>query len=355
MDRRPANRILRYGIVSISVAALSCTGGSDDENPAGPGGGGGGVDTAYVTGSLDRGPNATGIRILSSKVAYVSERDDGLAVIDITDKTAPAFVTALAGIRPEGNMTGTSRILYVSSGSEGVHVVDADTAAAPVLANTADTPGQAYAVALSTGGTPVLCVADGSAGVQFYFGESGHSAVDTPGLCRGVAAKTSYCFATDLPDGPGGAALHVIDISDPASPAIVDTLQLSGSPSDIAVKGNFLYIPARDPGMFVVNVTDPLNATVIGETGPFPATGVVAADPTRNRVYVGTSEALGFPGEGLRIIDVSTAASPKTIQILDLPDVTSGVAYYSNHVYVTTIDDVGTSPATFQIIDVSGL
>lgn len=352
MDRTLLHRTARRGVIAAFVLTLACS--ASEDNPTTPGGGGG-VDTAYVTGSIDRGAYATGIRILSNKVACVSELDDGLAVLDISDKTAPAFVTALSGIRPEGTIAGTSRILYVSAGSQGVHVVDVDTVGSPVLVNTADTPGQASAVALSGGTLPVLCVADGTAGVRFYFGESGASGVDTPGLARGVAVKLPYCFATDLPDGPGGAALHVIDISDPASPAIVDTLQLSGSPSDIALKGNYLYIPARDPGMFVVNITDPVNPTVIGQTGAFPATGVAAADPLRNRVYVGTSETLGFKGEGLRIIDVSIATTPKTIQIMDLPDVTGGVACYGNHVYVTTFDDVGSSPATFQIINVSGL
>jgi hypothetical protein len=346
--------MFRCALAAAVVLAFSCTGG-DDGNPTTPGGGGSGVDTAFVTGSLDRGAYASGIRILSNRVAYVSELDDGLAVIDISDKTAPAFVTALGGIRPEGNITGTTRIHYLSAGTEGVHVVDADTAASPLLVTTSDTPGQVGAVALSGGTLPVLCVADGTAGVRFFFGESGSSAVDTPGLARGVAVKLPYCFVTDLPDGGGGPALYTIDISDPASPAMVDTLQLSGSPSDIALKGNYLYIPARDPGMFVINITDPLNATVIGQTGPFPATGVVTADTRINRVYVGTEEALGFSGEGLRVVDVSSVKSPKTVQTLDLPDATTGVTYNSGRVYVTTSDLVGSSPATFHIIDVSGL
>ena len=56
-------------------------------------------------------------------------------------------------------------------------------------------------------------------------------------------------------DGSGG--LQVVDISDPASPGIVGSVNPAGSQMDVAVQGDFAYLASDDWGLQVVDVSNP--------------------------------------------------------------------------------------------------
>jgi hypothetical protein len=243
----------------------------------------------------------------------------------------------------------------MSAGVAGFHVVNITNPLSPSTATTINTPATANDVALTSTATPVLCVADGASGLQFYFGSSGSSSLDTPELATAVAATDDYCFVTDLPDGIGtpAPALHAIDVSNPSFPSLERTLPLGGSPSGIAIAGNYAYVAAGDPGMYVINISNPASPSVAGHTGALPATGAIAVDAPRMLVYLGTTDTAGFPKDGLKIIDVSNASAPRVIGTVDLPDWTTGVAALNDYVFVVTDVIVGSGTSRLHVVDVS--
>jgi hypothetical protein len=347
-------------VVLVAVLLITAGCGGDDDGPTGTGGGGGGGGgTATVVGSVNMPDDASGV-IANGNYAYVNASGSGLQVVDISNKTSPSIATALGTITTIGGIEGFFGsgfgYVYPCANLGGFHIVDVGNPLAPSLNSTYNTPATANDITFSSGSPTVACIADGASGVQFYYGATWtNTSYDTPELATGVAANDSYCFATDLPSIiSGSGSLIVIDISNPASPSLTQTLPLPGSPSGIAIKGNYLYIAAGDPGMYVINITNPASPSIAGQTGSLPASGPIAVDPTRNLVYLGTTDTAGFPTDGLKVINVANPASPQVIDTVNLPNWTTGVAYYDNHVYATTTDITGPAASTLQIIDVSG-
>ncbi|UCC76379.1 MAG: hypothetical protein JSW37_12850, partial [Anaerolineales bacterium] len=61
-----------------------------------------------------------------------------------------------------------------------------------------------------------------------------------------------YAYLAD-----GSEGLHVIDISDPATPEIVGSLPLPGSARDVRVHGSSAYVAAEAAGLHVVSIDLP--------------------------------------------------------------------------------------------------
>ena len=70
--------------------------------------------------------------------------------------------------------------------------------------------------------------------------------VDTPGYAYGVAVSGTYAYVADCDSG-----LQVIDITNPASPQIVGSVDTPGSAYGVAVSGTHAYVAdgeLRSPG-----------------------------------------------------------------------------------------------------------
>jgi len=341
-------------LVLLGLFLAACGG----DSPTGPGGSGDRTAVSVV-GSVDLPDAANGIHVAGNH-AFVAATGEGLVVVDVGDPASPGVVGGLNSIYASGGLEFVSFAgndgLYVCAGIAGFHVVDVTDPLSPSFMSTVNTPATASDIALTPEASPVLCVADGASGVQFYFGSSGQSTVDTPGMASSVATTSDYCFVTDMPTGPTSeAALHVIEIRNPWSPTIAHSVTLSGSPAGIAIQDGFAYIASGDPGMVIVDIRDPESASVVGQTGPLPATGPIAIDPTRSLVYLGTTDTMGFSNEGLKVIDVQDPSEPRVVTTVDLPDWTTGLASVGDHVYVITDDVGGSGGSTLQIVEVGRL
>src|SRR5678815_5099859 len=119
---------------------------------------------------------------------------------------------------------------------------------------TADTPGFAYAVAVSGAFAYVLDHTPSSFQVVDVSDPASPSivgSVDTPGSAISVAVSGSFAY---VGDGPSG--LQVIDVSNPASPSIVKTLATPGGAGSVVVSGNYAYL-AAGTNLVVVDVSNP--------------------------------------------------------------------------------------------------
>jgi hypothetical protein len=71
--------------------------------------------------------------------------------------------------------------------------------------------------------------------------------VDTPGRALGVAVSEDYAYVADYPWG-----LQVVDVSNPASPAIVGSVDTPGGARGVAVSGSYAYVADYSSGLQIV-------------------------------------------------------------------------------------------------------
>ncbi len=100
----------------------------------------------------------------------------------------------------------------------------------------------------------------------------------------------------------GQRALHVADISAPASPRIIGKLRGLGNVRQIEIKGGTAYITAREDGMFIVDVKNPRLPVVLRHYDTIElATGIALSGDV---AFVACRTA------GVELVDVSEPESP---------------------------------------------
>lgn len=92
-------------------------------------------------------------------------------------------------------------------------------------------------------------------------------------MARDVVVTGNTAYVADQVDG-----LQVIDISDPANPALLGSFNTSGFALGIAVAGNLVYIADSSSGLQIIDVSDPTTPSLVGtyDTPGFAAAVVVA-------------------------------------------------------------------------------
>jgi PKD repeat protein len=88
------------------------------------------------------------------------------------------------------------------------------------------------------------------------------------------------------------STLVVLDVSNPASPAVLGSLALPGSVKKIAVSGAFAYVAAGGAGLLIINVSDPTHPTEVGHLDG-PAYDVALSG---NRVFLAAGDLRIYDG-----------------------------------------------------------
>jgi len=154
------------------------------------------------------------------------------------------------------------------------------------------------------------------------------SSIDTPGWANDVEVVDGLAYVA-------GDALRIIDVSNPAAPVEVGSIDVPGSARAVDVVGGLAYVMAGD----TLRVIDISNPEAPFERGSLPLLSSYERSADIEVVdgvaYVAV-EATGYPKvgfTGLRVIDVSNPAAPieqSTIDILGNPsdvEVEGGLAY----------------------------
>ena len=91
----------------------------------------------------------------------------------------------------------------------------------------------------------------------------------------GIGPTMAACVLEDLLYAIGRGRLHVFDISNPASPKTMGSLDGLGNTRQIAVDGGIAYITSREHGVFIVDVKNPRDPEMLAHYDPIEvATGV---------------------------------------------------------------------------------
>jgi hypothetical protein len=122
-----------------------------------------------------------------------------------------------------------------------------------------------------------------------------------------VVGNYAYCVMNE--------GLMIMDITTPFSPIIVKYVLLPGradavnagytSDGGIAISGDFAYVSGGKAGMYVVNITVPGAASVVGHC----STRLIA----RDLAVTGNVACVADADSGLQIIDISTPSSPTLV------------------------------------------
>jgi len=153
---------------------------------------------------------------------------------------------------------------------------------------------------------------------------------DTPGSAVDIAVSGTYAYVADEWDG-----LAVVNIADPSHPALVGQLD-TGDMYSVAVAGTKAYLIDRDRGLIVVDVSDPSNPLEVGSL-PLYGRGVAV---TGSYAYVA-----GSPG--LRVISIEDPSHPVEVGSISLTGSANDVAISGGYAYVAD------TYAGLRVVDIS--
>ncbi len=85
--------------------------------------------------------------------------------------------------------------------------------------------------------------------------------VDTPDYAYGVYISGSYAYVA-----AGDSGLQVVDISDPINPSIVAYIDTPGSAKDVHVSGSYVYVDDDISGLQVITIPMLSDSNVVGST-----------------------------------------------------------------------------------------
>ncbi len=135
-----------------------------------------------------------------------------------------------------------------------------------------------------------------------------------------------FVQGNDIYVADGDSGLRIIDIHNPDSMYEVGFCYLPGYAKDVYVNGRYAYIAASDAGLVIVDIASPKNPIVVGSYDtPGTAEGVFVSG---NYAYVADGDS------GLRIIDISNPSSPSEIGYYDTPGYAYKVSVYGDYAYV---------------------
>ncbi len=182
-------------------------------------------------------------------------------------------------------------------------------------------PGYAY-VAESSDGLRLLDVSIPSDPINLY--------TESSNVLYGIAVSGNYAYTVGL------NYFRVYDISS-RDPAQIGLFILPTSGFDVAIKGNYAYIPAQYSGLRVINISIPASPTGAGfYDTPGNSTGVAIQG---NYAFVAD-------GVTLQILNISTPAAPTFVSSLATPVAAWDLAVEGDYVYVADF-------TSLRIIDIS--
>lgn len=268
---------------------------------------------------------------------YLGAGGNGLAILDVSDVTSPGFVSlinndygGILGLVKDGNyvypfsefydqpeidvsdpenpvqtevfdvggnhslgisLSGDTMIL--ANSTYGIRLLDisGDTitqvGAVRTIGRVMDCEGRGdYAfVAAAQNGLQVLDMTDPAApAVAASFALMGYA--------NGLAIEGDTAYIAQLTEeGASGGLLEIVDISNPLAPVSIGSVELDGEPNDVTVQDGIAYVAAQTEGIFLVDVSNPASPSVI--TG-YNSGGSCLASTLWGQYIIGADGPSGF-------------------------------------------------------------
>ena len=278
--------------------------------------------------------NAYGVAVAMTPdgaVAYVTDRDRSLHIIDVTTANQPLARAVYEGGDVTWNVALAGHYAYVAAGVSGMHIIDVVEPDHPIavglynptlfnpeafIRDVVVSGHYAYVTDRAYGALRIVDIADPRhpLGVGLF---------DSPGGAYAVAAA---------PDSPlvyladGAAGLRIVDVSKPDSPFEVGSWQTPGVAVEVAISGTLAFVAGREEGLHIVDVHDPAQPRLVAT---YDTPGLVWGVAVEGAwVYLADGPA------GVRLLDVSDPAQPREAAAYVTPGYAWNVAVAGGQVYV---------------------
>jgi len=254
-----------------------------------------------VTGIYDSPGYVRGVSVVPP-YAYIADAGY-LRVVDISDPDSPTLVESANTRGIARDVAYANGYAYVTSAEYGLSVVRLTIPGNPLIVNELDTPGSALAIDMA--GDHVY-IADGYSGLFI-------ANVANPALPQHVATVPASLYTHDVCVSGGYAYLadayylSIVDISTPGSAHVVGQTDLNElvTPTGVDVEGTLAYVAGGVFGLYVVDIADPTDPTLIGSI-PLPF-------EVRNLVVRAGTAYLTDEGGMIQIVDVSHPSAPRLL------------------------------------------
>ncbi len=290
-----------------------------------------------ITGLMSFSSGSGSEVIVQDDVAFVAAVNAGMQLIDVSDPAHPTLIAAYDTTESHG-IDVLGDLVYLVDLYPGLLIFDASDPSAPALVGSYNTPGAAYDVAVDGS---FAYVADDDQGIQivdisdpsnpFRLSRVGYSddirnVTVHDGICYGLSSSDLYIYDVHNPAAPfrigvyyvppfeatdsfavgttlflagGRTGVHVLDVSNPASPQLLSNID-TGYASNVRVRDNQLFVTGADDGLRVYDISDLQNAILLGRVQPSYTTIGLAV--SGDLAYVGTQN-------GLAVIDIGPCDS----------------------------------------------
>jgi hypothetical protein len=274
--------------------------------------------------------------------AYASCHSSGLRIVDVSVPATPVEVAVLATPGWTLSVAASDSLMFAPGGNDEVRVFDTTDPADPVQISVAVSDGpfwdlEAVGDALYVANASSLRWIDVSDPLApFEIGSNGNGA-------RGFDVAGDRLYIASSAD-----RFEVFDISQPTSPAFQGRLMLPDSAHKVAVTSGHAYVAVWDHGLQIIDVSTPGGLSVVGAYGGVEYFSDVAASDSHVFV-VGSGD--------LRILDVTTPASPIEVAIYDVGSGVRSVDVAGQYAYLgrepMTVLDIAdpSSPVAIGALD----
>jgi hypothetical protein len=278
--------------------------------------------------------------------AYIANDEGGLRILDVSDRANPVAVGTSDAPTDAWAVAVVDDYAYVADRSGDMHIIDVFDPTSPTLESTfaSSVPATLRDVAVTPGPGPA----------HAYLGASNHLfVVDVtdpsnpselglyPTTAQGVAPAGSLVYVAAGDDG-----LRVIDVSQPHTPSLVDTLDTPEWAYAVALSGTHAYVADSGSGLRIIDISTPSN---LSEDGFYDT-----PDSAEDVAMTGHYALVADDERGLRILDVSAPGAPVEEGAYDVPSAAWSVAVSGTLAYVGDYYMVpGSAGGALRIVDVS--
>ncbi len=236
-------------------------------------------------------------------VMFVSTRDPGLEVINISSKSSPQYLSRYDSFGLAMKADISFPFVYIADGDEGALQVDFSDVGSLVLTGIYNTPGLAKDVAVSENYLYVadqdgIAIADISSPDTLIF----VNRQELPPAVNYVVVRGDTAFVTNV------EGFYIIDFTNPYFPDILGGAPYitQGQAQGVAVTDTFAFIADDFEGVIALSIADPSSPRFLARYAV--EQGVSTVDTGDSTLFIGTL------AEGVFALDYS---QPDTLRLID--------------------------------------
>jgi len=292
--------------------------------------------------------------------AFTSSNCTGFHIFDITDPANPTWFDWIDIGTRTGMFELNDGYAFITDDSNGLIVADIDPPESASIITTVGIDGYTYEIAISDGYAYLPMMTDGISIVDIDPPESANVVHFIPPdseneLTIGLDAAGSYaCACVYTTGGAYSGIVKIIDITDPETAFVVNTIELVELPSGIAMTDGYVYICFYDDDFQIYDIDPP-------ESASLAASFETPGSNTTLGIFDGYAYISDYES-GVLIADIDPPSAASIIGTLPADHwissfvVRDGTAYMANgDIGILVADvEVPSSPSTVNMVQATG-